>query len=414
MNEIREPLLSIIVPSKNREKYALSVTKQILSFPYNNFELIVQNNSDTNELEYMLSEYKNDKRLKYNYHGGILSTIGNFSQAMELCDGEYVCAIGDDDGINPEIIKVVEWAKQNNVDAIKPGLQFFYLWPESGTSINKENIDNGSILISEITCKVKISNTKIELDKLMADGCQNYLLRDLVKVYHGVVKREYMEQIKEITGSYFGGLAPDIYSCIALSLLIKKVVSIDYPLTIAGACNKSSSADSATGRHTGKLEDAPHFTGHYNYEWAIEVPRFYSVETIWADSGLASIKDMNLIQKDLLSHFECAALTARCLNSSPQYSKEIMGHYYNYSSSIGINKAKAIYKLGTYIFKTYIFKCINFAKNKITNKTKTKLINNVSDIVEAEKITTAYLNDNNININKVINNLNACYKSNTK
>ena len=412
MNENEEPLLSIIIPTKNREKYALSVTKQILSFPYSNIQLVVQNNSDTNILEDMLSNYKNDKRLKYNYYEGILSTIDNFSQAMALCDGEYVCVIGDDDGINPEIIKIVEWAKQYHIDAIKPGLQFFYLWPESGTSINKENANNGAISISEVTCKVKISNTKIELEKLMADGCQNYLHRDLVKIYHGVVKRKYMEQIKEITGSYFGGLAPDIYSCIALSSLIKKVVSIDYPLTISGACKKSSSADSATGRHTGKLEDAPHFTGHYNYKWAIEVPEFYSVETIWADSGLASVKDMK--QKDLLTHFECAALTEKCFYNSPEYSKIIKQHYFDYSSSIGINKIEAMYKLGMFIFKAFNLKCINFIKIRFIHKPKTIFINDVPDIVEAEKVITGYLNKNHLSINKVINNLNDYCKLNTK
>lgn len=404
MEYISKPLLSILVPTKNRENYAYSVTKQVLSFPYDNIQLIIQNNSDTNKLEVMLSDYKNDKRLKYNYYQGILSTIDNFSQAVAFCDGEYICAIGDDDGINPEIIKIVEWAKQNNIDAIKPGLQFFYVWPESGTSINKQNADNGAITISEITYKVKKSSTKIELEKLMGNGCQNYLSRNLVKVYHGIVKRKYIEQIKEITGNYFGGLVPDIYSCIALSSLIKTVVSIDYPLTIAGVCKKSSSADSATGRHTGKFEDAPHFTGHDNYQWAIEVPKFYSVETIWADSGLASVKDMK--QKDLLSHFECAALTSKCLFNSPEYSKITMEHYYNYSSSIGTNKIQAMYKLGKFIIKTFVVKCIEIIKIIFIHKPKRIFINDVPDIVEAEKVTTAYLNKKQLTINKVINNLN--------
>lgn len=404
MNEIKKPLLSIIVPTKNREKYALSVTIQILSFPYSNIQLIVQNNSDTNTLEDMLSEYKNDNRLKYNYYEGVLSTIDNFSQAIALCDGEYVCAIGDDDGINPEIVKIVEWAKLNNIDAIKPELQANYIWPDSGAICE----DNGVLTISEITGKVKFSCTKEELEKLMAEGCLNYFKRGLVKIYHGIVKRKFMEQIKKISGNYFGGLAPDIYSCVALSSLIENVICIDYPLTIAGACNKSSTADSVAGKHTGRLEDAPHFNGHYNYKWANEVPKFYSVDTIWADSALASVRDMKL--NDLLSHFECIHLTFRCLRNSPMYSKIIIENYLHYCSGKKINKIKAINKLGVYILKSIKLK---LSKKNTSSKSNIFSMNNIIDITAAEKSLTNYLNENNLNIDKVIDNLNDLCKFKT-
>ena len=73
------------------------------------------------------------------------------------------------------------------------------------------------------------------------------------------MKKECLEEIRTKTGRYFNGLSPDIYSVVALSLVSKNNVFIDYPFTISGICKTSGSADSATGRHTGKWEDAPHF-----------------------------------------------------------------------------------------------------------------------------------------------------------
>ena len=71
---------------------------------------------------------------------------------------------------------------------------------------------------------------------------------------------------------------------------------MNYPITVSGICPTSGSADSATGRHTGKLEDAPHFRGHASYEWDNKAPAIYSVESIWGETVLKALKDFNDIK----------------------------------------------------------------------------------------------------------------------
>ena len=39
---------------------------------------------------------------------------------MPLATGEFVCVIGDDDGVNPEIIRAVCWAREHKLDAVAP------------------------------------------------------------------------------------------------------------------------------------------------------------------------------------------------------------------------------------------------------------------------------------------------------
>jgi Glycosyltransferases involved in cell wall biogenesis len=330
-------LLSVIIPTKNRQKYVLGAVEQILNINDNRIQIIIQDNSDDDTLLESLQNYKAvNERLKYNYTPGIISFVDNFSIAVGLADGEYVCIIGDDDGILPYIIEVVEWASKNNIKAIKPELNAVYFWPNSEATKNKK--DNGYLNISKITARSKVCNTYNGVIKLLKQGGQNYLSLNLVKLYHGIIKKECLNNIKEVTGKYFGGLSPDIYISVALSLIIKSVVVIDVPLTISGICNKSGSADSATGRHTGNLEDAPHFHGHNNYKWSDLVPQFYSVETIWADSTLAAINDMKYVE--VLDNFNVSALATKCIRKYPIYKKLIIIHYKKWLKNTGKSKIR--------------------------------------------------------------------------
>ena len=274
-------------------------------------------------LEILLSDCLKDDRLKYFYNNEILSFVENFSLGISKCKGEYITIIGDDDGINPVILDIAEWASENEIEAITPSLQLIYYWPGSG--VNGEN-GNGKLTVSGISCQAMFCDPKEELRILLKNGCQNYLSFNLAKAYHGLIKKSVLDNIKNKTGHFIGGLSPDIYISIAASVIIKKVLVINYPLTISGICKKSGSADSATGQHTGKLEDAPHFRGHINYKWSDKVPSFYSVETIWADSALAALKDLK--QFSLMKYFSTDVISAFCIKLYPQFNGLIIDNLF--------------------------------------------------------------------------------------
>jgi glycosyltransferase involved in cell wall biosynthesis len=300
MSAVNEYVITILMPTRNRHKWAHQAAMQVLKCPAEDIQLVVQDNSDNNDLECLLKPFASDVRLKYNYSPNALSFVENFGIAMSLADGEYVCIIGDDDGINHEIVELSRWAKSLGLDAILPALSAIYFWPETGLFQKNVRAERGYMSIKKTSAQAWISETRIGLRELLRNGCQNYLSLDLAKVYHGVVKKSRIDYVKQMTGKFFGGLSPDINSAVSLSIAIPKIVCVDYPLTISGMCSKSGSVDSATGKHTGSLADAPHFRGHKNYRWADEVPKYYSVETIWADSALAAVKDMgthNLLQE---------------------------------------------------------------------------------------------------------------------
>lgn len=399
-----EYLISIVIPTKNRQEYAIETIKQILLSPEPDIQVVIQDNSDDNKLEDMLRTLGYDKRLKYNYSPGVLSFVDNFSIAISLADGEYVCMIGDDDGINHEIVEFTRWAKENNIDAIKPAVSTVYIWPDTGIIANDKKANSGYMTLRKVSSTTKYIETKPELIKLLQNGCQKYLNLDLVKLYHGIVRRAKIELVKEKNGRYFGGLSPDIYGAVSLSIAIPKVLCVDYPLTISGICKKSGSADSVTGKHTGKYEDAPHLKGHTDYEWAPEVPKFYSVETIWADSSLAAIKDMK--HQNILKYYKEESLVAYSIYNHGEYSNLVKDHYYRRMKELQIPQYKATF----YLYKSLITGPVSdFVKrviNKITRKKGDVIkLYDINDIARSEEELLKYLKENGLSIKKLITNI---------
>ncbi|OBP50145.1 hypothetical protein AWM65_02990 [Riemerella anatipestifer] len=287
----------------------MNAIESILKNNYSNMEVVVQDNSDDKSLEQMLQKFLLDKRLVYRYTPPPFSSIDNFNAVLGLASGEYVCLIGDDDGITENIFLLTEWAYKNNVDSICPTKLIHYVWPNDKT--------NGKMVIPYFSKKIWCNNPLENIQPLIEDGIVQYMKFNLPKLYHGIVKLKLLEEVKTKTGYYIGGLSPDIYASISLSKIVNKHVVIDFPVTIAGASPKSTTIDNTLGKHSGKLENAPHFRDRGDYIWESIVPRFYSVQTIWAETAIKAIKDME-IEVDL-SKLNLQKMLAAALIDSNAY-----------------------------------------------------------------------------------------------
>jgi glycosyltransferase involved in cell wall biosynthesis len=317
-------LLSVVIPTKNRQFYCLKAVKQILDIGDKRIQIIVQDNSSENSLWESLAGLGADKlqQIKYHYSRGLLSFTDNFNEALIWADGKYLSVIGDDDGVMPYIADVAEFMEAGGIEALIPGLNTVYFWPSEHPVI--PNGGKGALNLSYLKYESRCVDTGRGLSRLMQRGGQDYLSLDLPRLYHGIVSRAALETVKEKAGRHFGGLSPDIYISAALALCCRRVLRVRFPVTISGICPTSGSADSASGKHTGRLEEAPHFKGHRSYNWSIRVPAFYSVETIWADTVLHALSDMG--RQDIAEAFNIAALDLKCRLLHPQFSEIIKGH----------------------------------------------------------------------------------------
>jgi len=398
------PLLSIVIPTRNNQKYAISAIISILSITAPDLELVVQDNSDSRDLEEYIRSNINDTRLKYNYTSTPLSMIDNFNTVVGLASGKYLCLIGDDDGVNPEIIEATRWADMNDIDALKPTISVVYLWPESGvpSTLFTKVSPNGVFTIHSFTGKFIKPDPEIEMRKVIRSGGCKYLETEIPRLYHGIVKRECLNKVREKTGAFFGGLSPDIFVALGVANFSKNVVSVDYPLTIAGVCKSSYSGQSARGERVKNLEDS--LLSRYNkasYEWAEIVPRFHSAQTAWADATVAALKALG--RDDILRDFNLSLLAAYCVAMYPKYTRIIVRDMYKALRTMNKNQL-----VGTFQFCYSLLLCLSrkelvkliperikpIIKGLLGITTINATINDVKDIVEATNILTEYLRKN--------------------
>lgn len=286
-----KPLVSVIIPTRNRQIYAEKTVKQILELKQN-IEIIVHDNSDDDSLFSTLKQYVDNGQVKYAYEKKVLPFSENYNRAAEMATGLYLCAIGDDDGILPNISKCAEWMMSNEIDIVKPAKDQVYFYPGN---INRKK--NACVGFGIYSGGYFYSNPETSVIALLDDGGCNYLEKNLAGSYHGLVNMKSMQKVKELTGKYYAGLTPDMYSVICLSLLPNiKFAVVDYPITLPGVCPASGSAASDSNKHVGRLEDAPHLKALPQYNWSEYVPRYYSVETIWAETMIYAIQKMGRME----------------------------------------------------------------------------------------------------------------------
>lgn len=379
-----EKILSIIIPTKNRQEYCIAAIKHICELSVRtDFEIVIQDNSDDDSLRQAVASI-GDKRVIYNYHGGVLSFVDNFSEGFEHSCGEYVCYIGDDDTVLPVIFGVTDFLKREDIDCFVPSLSAIYFWPSKDKILN-DCKGRGSLFYVRKGCK-KI-DTLNGLKKLARNGGQNYQSLSLARSYHGIVKRESFEKVKNITGHYFDGLSPDIYNAVTLSIVSKNVVRGFFPVTISGICSKSGSAASATGKHTGKLDEAPHFKGHNNYIWDSKIAYVYSVETIWAETVVHALKAMGA--EDSYNDFNVAKLIMYTLKNNKSIREEVL----KYCKDNSISKFRL---LCSQIYVDLVRILEKLKKLFITRKNDRFRFNDINNIADAERIISKFVTDEHV------------------
>lgn len=220
--------------------------------------------------------------------------------SISYAEGEYFIALGDDDGLLSNITECVKWMKENNIDALKPSVKSSYTWPDRDSKVLARR--EGIFSTKTFSGKIKFFDTRTVVVDLLKHGGMDYLGYPLAGTYHRIVRMDLLKEVKRITGCYYGGLTPDMYSAICLSLLPDiRFAEIDYPVSLPGVCPASASAKSEKGEHCGKLETAPHFIGLKEpYIWDERIPKFYSVETIWGETlfkAIVAMKEEELIEK---------------------------------------------------------------------------------------------------------------------
>lgn len=322
MNE-RTPLLSIVMPTRNRLDYVKYAIQSVLRISNPSIQLVVEDNSDSNQLQVWLKESILDRRLVYHYSNTPVSMSENYDRAMDLASGEYICLIGDDDGVNPEIVEATKWAKENDFDALVPASLINYVWPDL-QMMSHDAMTAGELSIRPFTGQKTFPNPDNEMLKCVLDAGQNF--HKLPKAYYGIVRKKCLDLVKKHAGTYFPGVSPDMAAALSVANFAKRICHVDYPLFVPGSSAKSNAGLSGLKKHIGWLRDQPHLPVTCERDWSEIVPVFYSVQTIWAEATVGALMAMG--RHDILKSFNVPWLYAFCLIFHFQYMYNSVGGFY--------------------------------------------------------------------------------------
>lgn len=306
-----KPVLSIIVPTRNRSEYVLHLLKCVLTIEKHDFQIVIHDNSDTMELKNSIKPLLSDQRIKYSHTIRRLSFADTFNKAFLLSDGDYVAFVGDDDGVNPEIVEAARWAKEMDFDSLTPTRVITYGWPNFVMKRHR-NFHNSRLIIRRFDGSTRLVVPSQELAKSTSRAFQDFFF--LPRLYYGLVKRQLVQQVIDDFGSVFFGSAPDISGSVAITKSVNRAVTIDYPLFIVGSSAGSGAGRGGLGRHVGDLNKEPQ-TKDFAHNWPIQIPPMYSVQTVWAHAGLEALKSTG--RDDMISRFNIALIHAKTLISNP-------------------------------------------------------------------------------------------------
>jgi len=231
--------LSILIPTKNRVDtidYAIRSCLEI-NDTRSEVEVIIQDCSTNNETQSLVEKkYKNTK-VKYFKSEGEPSMHENWEYAIINSKGKFICGIGDDDAVLPNILDVARWANTNEVTTIyQPMVN--YIWKDAylGT------FSSGKISFSENTSKIicMVAKDVMECRKLVIKKCGFEYNNRLPNILHGIVRSDLIEKVFEKTGRRLGGTSLDVYSAITLSEFTEKHVILPSAFSIRGASLKSN------------------------------------------------------------------------------------------------------------------------------------------------------------------------------
>jgi len=286
------PLLSIIIPTKNRYKTLFPVIEAILGhIESQDLELIVQDNSDSGQEATVFFQNHPDPRVRYFYQGGELSISENTILAIEKIRGTYAIFIGDDDLVSPYIVEITK--KLASIDG--DGLIYTpanYWW--DSVNFLKENYyyKKKALWIPEKLSSGFVEKKSCdELDFVLKKGAIGYY--QMPRFYHGIIKAEALHAIKNRIGTYLSGSCPDIALSTSLAFIVDRYYSIDYPVSVFGASGNSGGGWTANKTHFGKIEDQKFLQKGIIDRWDPNIPLIWSERTIYPQTVFETLKAFN-------------------------------------------------------------------------------------------------------------------------
>lgn len=299
-----KPLLSVVVPTKDRYKYLKHLIKLIQSYNSDEWEIVVQDNTDDNTEIVEFMKELNYSGCKYFHEKGQLPMTTNADKAILHSVGEYVCFLGDDDGVCPNAIEYCKLMKEKGYEAMRSNL-VIYKWPDA---TGDTGVGGGVVQLSPKTNKQKACLSADALNDVVNRGFVDR--GNLPSVYHGIVSRKALDRVCEKCDTFFPGQSPDISNGVAMACILDRYLMVDDYVTISGASKFHGGATIGMHKKYPQIKDMVWFRPGAEKQWDARLPKIAVGSIIWAESSIETLRAMgrdDVINKidfeTILKHF---------------------------------------------------------------------------------------------------------------
>lgn len=229
------PKISVIIPVKDRSEYLYQTLRTCISQSYENAEFIVaddKSSDDTVEMvERLMTKDERIKLIKRNERVGMLI---NFEDALNHVEGDYVIALGGDDGLMPDALKeladIIIQTKAQLVTWIPPIYE--YSSKEKATGMIRLNLKKE--YDHKVTSKEFLNRQTKRLGYITDKECPMFYVK-------GIASMEIVRRVKSRSkdGRFYSCPTPDGYSGIVLAGEVNDYLFLAKPYSIYGASPSS-------------------------------------------------------------------------------------------------------------------------------------------------------------------------------
>ena len=175
---MKNPLVSIIIPIYNVEKYLNKCIKSLLESSYKNLEIILINDCSPDACEEIIEKYsEKDKRILYVKNTENLRVSETRNRGLKRATGKYIMFVDGDDYISTDWIEnLVETIEEKSADIVIGAAKQFNEQEEKDYKISdldrekwidfsKVRMNNNGVIWNKIYRRDLIAENNIQFDK---------------------------------------------------------------------------------------------------------------------------------------------------------------------------------------------------------------------------------------------------------
>lgn len=257
------PQFSIVIPTRNRAETLGPAIETCLSQDFEDFELLIVDNASSSATKELV-ESITDSRLKYIRRDEPLAMTHNWNSALSETSGQWICFIGDDDGLMPGALRTLsEITEATQARALRWDY-VVYTWPDFPIAEMSSKLSVPTYYGDDRPC------SGLDAVKAMAEA------PDVgprgPSIYHGLIKRSLIEEALA-TGPIFEGPIPDYFSGTLFAALCGEFLQLSRPASIAGLSGLSNGVAHIThGKTTQTRKDFESLNSSQGLTFHSELP----------------------------------------------------------------------------------------------------------------------------------------------